>query len=125
MNEKLLLWEVHARHKMPFNLTDFAVTLNDLNDDLKPWLAPTDTRLRPDQRAMEEGRYDDASEEKHRVEEKQRAARRTREEQGIEYKPKWFELQRHPVTGLDFYKPINHYWKKRADKDLAGSGDIF
>jgi len=42
-------------------------------------LAPTDTRLRPDQRLMEEGKWDDANTEKVRMEEKQRAARRQRE----------------------------------------------
>ena len=42
-------------------------------------LAPTDSRLRPDQRLMEEGKWDDANDEKLRLEEKQRAARRQRE----------------------------------------------
>lgn len=42
-------------------------------------LAPTDSRKRPDQRLMEEGKWDDANDEKLRLEEKQRAARRQRE----------------------------------------------
>lgn len=53
-------------------------------------VTPTDTRLRPDQRAMEDGRYDEAGDEKFRVEEKQRAARRKREENNLEYHPQWF-----------------------------------
>lgn len=42
-------------------------------------MAPTDTRLRPDQRLMEEAKWDDANVEKVRLEEKQRANRRKRE----------------------------------------------
>lgn len=42
-------------------------------------LAPTDSRKRPDQRLMEEGKWDEANDEKLRLEEKQRAARRQRE----------------------------------------------
>ena len=42
-------------------------------------MAPTDTRLRPDQRLMEEGSWDEANAEKVRLEEKQRAVRRRRE----------------------------------------------
>ena len=57
------MWQVAPRPKVPFNLTAFAVTLNGLDDKLKPWLPPTDTRLRPDQRDMEEGLYDRAADE--------------------------------------------------------------
>lgn len=42
-------------------------------------VAPTDSRLRPDQRLMEDGRWDEANAEKLRLEEKQRASRRARE----------------------------------------------
>lgn len=42
-------------------------------------VAPTDSRLRPDQRLMENGRWDEANAEKLRLEEKQRAVRRARE----------------------------------------------
>ena len=41
-------------------------------------MCPTDSRLRPDMRLMEEGHIDRASEEKTRLEEKQREARKTR-----------------------------------------------
>ena len=44
-------------------MTAFALTLNGIDDNLKKWLAPTDTRLRPDQRDMEDGLYDRAADE--------------------------------------------------------------
>lgn len=42
-------------------------------------VAPTDSRHRPDQRLMEEGKWDEANAVKLKLEEKQRAARRQRE----------------------------------------------
>ena len=52
-----------------------ALTLNELEEGV----GLTDSRLRPDQRLMEEGRWDEANAEKQRLEEKQRAVRRRRE----------------------------------------------
>lgn len=58
-----------------YNFTELASQLNEPEENL----APTDSRLRPDQRLMEDGKWDEANEEKLRLEEKQRAARRQRE----------------------------------------------
>lgn len=52
-----------------------AAQLNEPEDGV----APTDSRLRPDQRFMELGQWERANAEKVRIEEKQRAARRRRE----------------------------------------------
>lgn len=122
---KFLVWQVTPRPHVPFNLTAFAVTLNGINDNLKEYLAPTDTRLRPDQRAMEDGKYNEAADEKHRVEEKQRAARKTRESKRETYVPNWFIKLTHPVTGDDYWEFNDQYWRKRMNKELANSGDIF
>ncbi|KAI9690344.1 MAG: hypothetical protein M1822_009306 [Bathelium mastoideum] len=125
-----LVWEAHARPAdIPFNLTPFVVTLNALPARLQPWLAPTDTRLRPDQRAMEEGAYDRAATEKHRVEEKQRAARRTREAAGEEFVPRWFRREVCAETGETYWRFNGEYWKVREavteQGRWAGCEDIF
>jgi len=39
-------------------MTKFAIYLNEVTPGLKGKLAPTDSRLRPDQHALEEGVYD-------------------------------------------------------------------
>ena len=52
-----------------------AAQLNEMEDNV----APSDSRRRPDQRLMEEGKWDEANEEKLRLEEKQRATRKQRE----------------------------------------------
>ncbi|TVY23211.1 Oxysterol-binding-like protein [Lachnellula hyalina] len=125
-SQVFLVWEANARPTgIPFNLTPFVVTLNDCNDKLRPWLPPTDTRLRPDQRAMEDGQYDFAATEKNRVEEKQRARRRQREEKGEEFRPLWFVKDRCPVTGEIFWRFNEKYWKARAEKDWHGVEEIF
>lgn len=58
-----------------YNFTLLAAQLNEPEDGV----APTDSRLRPDQRLMEDGLWDQANKEKLRLEEKQRATRRQRE----------------------------------------------
>lgn len=55
--------------------SSLALTLNEEEEGVC-W---TDSRLRPDQRLMEAGRWDEANVEKQRLEEKQRATRRRRE----------------------------------------------
>ncbi|KAF9327581.1 hypothetical protein BGZ91_001406 [Linnemannia elongata] len=88
----LLLWKRDPvpSTPTPFNLTPFAMTLNDCPDELKKHLCPTDSRLRPDQRAMENGDFDVANTEKQRLEEKQRAKRRLLPP-GKEHQPRWFK----------------------------------
>ncbi|KAK5116469.1 hypothetical protein LTR62_008018 [Meristemomyces frigidus] len=115
-DQAFLIWEAHARPTgIPFNLTPFAVTLNAIPDRLRPLVAPTDTRLRPDQRAMEEGEYEFAAVEKNRVEEGQRARRKQREAQGEEFVPRWFRKSRHPITGEEYWDFGHDYWKVRDE----------
>ncbi|KAF8708426.1 Pleckstrin homology domain, partial [Rhizoctonia solani] len=91
-----------------YGFTGFTITLNELTPDLVGVVPPTDSRLRPDQRAMEEGRIDDADRLKIQLEEGQRARRRAREEAGEEWKPQWFE------QGTDGeWKYKGGYWETR------------
>lgn len=122
---KFLVWKANPRPSAPFNLTPFAITLNAPQPSLVPWLAPTDTRLRPDQRDMEEGNYDTAADEKHRLEEKQRAVRKERELKNETYIPKWFVKDIHPVTKSDYWRFKGDYWSLRKEHKLKNCGDIF
>ncbi|KAJ5096274.1 hypothetical protein NUU61_005630 [Penicillium alfredii] len=121
-----LVWQANPRPTgVPFNLTPFGITLNALSEGLKEWLPPTDTRLRPDQRAMEDGEYDLAADEKHRVEEKQRAKRREREANGDVYAPQWFTRAKCPITGEDYWAHNGKYWTSREAQDWSLAEDIF
>lgn len=122
---RFLLWKVNARPDAPFHLTPFAITLNAPQPHLVKWVAPTDTRLRPDQRAMEDGEYDKAAEDKNRLEEKQRAVRRKREETNETYNPKWFTKEKHPVTKKSYWKFTGDYWVDRVTHNWERSDDIF
>ena len=81
--------------------------------------APTDTRRRPDQRALENGDSDAAAEEKLRLEEKQRTARKQREENEIEYSPRWFTME----NGAWMYN--GEYWKERDEGNFTNIPDIY
>ncbi|RXG69608.1 Oxysterol-binding protein 1 [Armadillidium vulgare] len=73
-----VLWKrnwVNPESEKYYNFTEFACQLNEPEEGV----APTDSRLRPDQRLMEDGCWDEANAEKLRLEEKQRATRRHRE----------------------------------------------
>jgi hypothetical protein len=73
MMEAVLLWERdQSVPKTRFNLTPFAISLNELTPGLLDKLPPTDSRLRPDQRHLENGEYELANSEKFRLEQLQR-----------------------------------------------------
>lgn len=52
------------------------MSLNELESDMKGQLCPTDSRLRPDVRLLEQGDIDAAATEKTRLEDKQRTCRK-------------------------------------------------
>ncbi|KAF8541240.1 Oxysterol-binding protein-domain-containing protein [Trichophaea hybrida] len=108
-----LVWENNPRPAAPFSLTPFAITLNAIPDTLKPYLCPTDTRLRPDQRAMEDGEYDFAATEKNRLEEKQRAKRRENEENGTHHEPRWFKKVVCEISSEEYWEFTGEYWDMR------------
>lgn len=62
-----------------YYFSELALTLNAW----EAGTAPTDSRLRPDQRLMENGRWDEANAEKQRLEEKQRLSRKKREAEAM------------------------------------------
>ena len=86
--KELLIWEASKlppKSEMMYHFTQFGLNLNYLPDDLKPILPRSDSRMRPDQRALENGDLELATLEKQRLEEFQRESRKKRQEAGIEY----------------------------------------
>lgn len=127
--EYILLWRNSEKPPAPFNLTPFAITLNDCAEDtLKPYLCPTDCRLRPDQRAFELGKYERANELKQNQEEFQRRMRKAREEgRAPPHRPRWFSAQTEPDTGERVWAPARvenklEYWieRERVYKEKVG-----
>lgn len=120
VSEAHLLWRRSKPPKFPtrYNLTRFAITLNELTPGLKEKLPPTDSRLRPDQRCLENGEYEMANAEKLRLEQRQRQARKM-QERG--WKPRWFTKDK----GSDTYRYMGGYWEARDQRNWDSCPDIF
>jgi len=119
-SEAHLLWKRSKPPKFPtrYNLTRFAITLNELTPGLKEKLPPTDSRLRPDQRCLENGEYERANAEKLRLEQRQRQARKMQESG---WKPRWFAKDK----ATDTYRYTGGYWESREKGSWDGCPDIF
>ena len=91
---------------------------------MKPILPPTDTRRRPDQTALETGDLKFATDEKNRLEEKQRAVRKYKESMGLEHRPIYFEREDKP-DGEIIYQYKGGYWEDREKGDWSHLMEIF
>ncbi|TRY68057.1 hypothetical protein DNTS_003639 [Danionella cerebrum] len=129
-----LLWKKYPLPENAENMYYFsslALTLNELEEAV----APTDSRLRPDQRLMEAGMWDEANAEKQRLEERQRLERRKREahantaiQEGKEtesYEPVWFEKRTDLETGDSSYMYKGGYWEAKDRQDWSQCPSIF
>ncbi|RLM98426.1 oxysterol-binding protein-related protein 1D isoform X2 [Panicum miliaceum] len=118
MSEAVLLWERDkSLNQTRYNLSPFAISLNELTPHLMKKLPPTDSRLRPDQRHLENGEYEMANAEKLRLEQLQRQARRLQEKG---WKPRWFKKD-----DEDSYRYVGGYWEAREKGNWEGISDIF
>ncbi|XP_005396336.1 PREDICTED: oxysterol-binding protein 2 isoform X1 [Chinchilla lanigera] len=134
-----LLWRKYPLPENAENMyyfSELALTLNEPESGV----APTDSRLRPDQRLMEEGRWDQANTEKQRLEEKQRLSRRRRleictpgrscgmeeaEKESDGYVPLWFEKRLDPHTRETAYVYKGGYWEAKEKQDWQSCPNIF
>lgn len=115
-----LLWRKNEPPANPtrYNLTSFAITLNELTPRLHEKLPATDSRLRPDQRYLENGEYEKANEEKLRLEKRQRMSTKLQEDG---WKPRWFRRDGEQGT----YRYVGGYWECREQNQWEGCPDIF
>lgn len=104
---------------------EFALQLNYLNEELAVRACPTDSRFRPDQRALEHGNLSVATSEKHRLEEKQRAKRKELEKRGGHHVPRWFKETMDSATGQPNYEYKGGYWEMRKTGKWSDIDDIF
>ncbi|XP_049902848.1 oxysterol-binding protein-related protein 3 isoform X3 [Epinephelus moara] len=107
------IWRANAMpldHEQYFGFTKFAIELNELDPSMKLLLPPTDTRLRVDQRLLEEGNFEAAEEQKQRIEQLQRERRRVLEENNLTHQPKFFRKSKD-----DTWVSNNTYWELRKD----------
>ncbi|XP_015677447.1 oxysterol-binding protein-related protein 1 [Protobothrops mucrosquamatus] len=120
----VLLWKIAPRPSnstQMYNFTTFAMMLNELDQEMESIIPKTDCRLRPDIRAMENGEIDVASEEKKRLEEKQRTARKNRSKSEEDWKTRWFHQGPNPHTGGHDWIYSGNYW----DRNYFNLPDIY
>uniref|UniRef100_A0A8C9SQD8 Oxysterol-binding protein n=1 Tax=Scleropages formosus TaxID=113540 RepID=A0A8C9SQD8_SCLFO len=111
-----LLWRISPRPEnsaQMYAFSTFAMQLNELDRGMEGVIPATDCRLRPDMRAFENGDIDFASEEKQRLEEKQRAARKNRSKSGEDWKTRWFHQGNNPHNGAQDWLSSGGYWDRK------------
>ncbi|CAJ1052551.1 oxysterol-binding protein 1-like isoform X4 [Xyrichtys novacula] len=132
--------EIWTKNPLPegaenmYFFSSLALTLNESEEGV----APTDSRRRPDQRLMEDGRWDEANAEKQRLEEKQRSTRREREREAVKaasspeegvhqdnHQALWFERIDDPISGEPLHVYKGGYWEAKDGGDWNMCPDIF
>lgn len=126
-----VLWHVDPRPEESsqyYNFSNFTMGLNEFDKEGEHKnLCASDSRHRPDIRALENGDWDLAGKEKERLENKQRDYRKPYKNCKKEsdwWNPRWFMPSRNEFTKeSDDWKFIGDYWNKSKTSD--GQVDIF
>uniref|UniRef100_A0A8C9VME6 Oxysterol-binding protein n=1 Tax=Scleropages formosus TaxID=113540 RepID=A0A8C9VME6_SCLFO len=111
------VWRANAMppdHEQYYGFTKLAIELNEVDPAMKALLPPTDTRLRPDQRLLEEGNVEAAEVQKQRIEQLQRDRRRVLEENNMMHQPRFFKKLKD-----DTWVSNNTYWDLRKDSGFS------
>ena len=124
--EKTIIWRIiPSKGKEDFYYQPYTFDLNNLTEEMKKALPPTDSRFRPDQRLMEYQEIDKAGDEKHRLEEEQRARAKQYKKDGFIPKPLYFDETYDDLTGELIYKYKGNYWDMRNNHQFENLPKIF
>jgi len=112
-----------------YNFSSFAMALNQrLPIEQQESLICTDSRLRPDIRALEEGELEMAAAEKERLENKQRDHRKPygKKSESEWWTPRWFAPVKNEYSKQEDWKFVGNYWDSSGDHQNDKSiPDIF
>nr|XP_046233211.1 oxysterol-binding protein-related protein 7 [Scatophagus argus] len=120
------VWKPNPQPKdylLYYGFSTFAMELNELTPDLKPLLPPTDSRLRPDQRMLEEGKVEEADKKKDDIEQFQRERRKELSKRGEEHVPRFFKKAK-DSCGRDVWLTNSTYWKLRENPGFANLENV-
>ncbi|XP_026144113.1 oxysterol-binding protein-related protein 3-like isoform X3 [Carassius auratus] len=106
-----------------YGFSQYARELNELTPDIKDKLPPTDTRFRPDQRLLEEGKVEEADKRKDEIEEKQRERRKAMTKRGEDHVPRFF-LKTLDHAGREAWVTNGTYWKIRENPGFASTENL-
>ncbi|EHN02090.1 Osh3p [Saccharomyces cerevisiae x Saccharomyces kudriavzevii VIN7] len=110
------IWEVSdlvSNPKKKYGFTKFTANLNEITEIEEGNLPPTDSRLRPDIRAYEQGNVDKAEEWKLKLEQLQRERRN----KGKDTEPRYFEKV--SKTEWKYITGPKSYWERRRNHDWS------
>lgn len=117
----MLRYDFRAYLESMYNFTQLAVELNEP----EPGVAPTDSRLRPDQRLMENAKFEEANLVKTKIDAKHRA-RLALIDQGLEnYRANWFKRVKDKYTDEEIHIYNNEYWEAKKVQNWKRCPDIF
>uniref|UniRef100_A0A4W5PPG9 Oxysterol-binding protein n=1 Tax=Hucho hucho TaxID=62062 RepID=A0A4W5PPG9_9TELE len=120
------IWKPNSQPKdyyLYYGFSSFTLELNELTPGLKSLLPPTDSRLRPDQRMLEDGRVDDCDKFKEEVEDMQRERRKQLAKKGQEHTPRFFKKAM-DSSGRDVWLTNGTYWKVRENPGFANTNNL-
>jgi hypothetical protein len=120
-NQEIQAWELFPfpeKYEFNYFFSEYALQLN-VTPDLVGRVAATDSRWRPDQRLLENGEIKLATQEKLRLEEKQRAVRREKEKKQEQHEARWFRMENNE------WKYQGEYWKARDSGHFDQVPDIY
>ncbi|XP_020509752.2 oxysterol-binding protein-related protein 7 isoform X1 [Labrus bergylta] len=120
------IWKPNVPPKDQFQFygfSQYAREANELTPQLEAILPPTDTRFRPDQRLLEEGKVVEADKKKDEVEEKQRERRKEMEKKGQEHNPRFFR-KAVDEAGREVWLTNGTYWKLRKEPGFANMENL-
>ena len=124
--ERINIWKIiPSKGKEDFYFQPYTFDLNNLTEEMKNVLPPTDSRFRPDQRLMEYQDIDKAGDEKHRLEQEQRARAKKYKEEGFIPRPLYFDETYDDLTGELIYKYKGNYWEMRNKHQFSDLPKIF
>ena len=109
-----------------YGMSHFSLQLNYFPSWLHNVVAPTDTRRRPDQRSLENGDMVTASQQKERLEQKQRKLRKEKEAANIVHVPAYFEEYENPLDNQTYFVYNHKYFEQdRMKQDWSRLPDLF
>lgn len=120
------LWKPHEQPEdfmQYYGFSRYARELNELTPQLQKVLPPTDTRFRPDQRLLEEGKVTEADKKKDEVEQKQRERRKELAKRKEEHVPRFF-YKSVDDSGREVWLYNGTYWNTRANPGFAATENL-
>jgi len=111
----IVLWK--KPNKAPPNQWGWSPFVKKMNSLIENHtILPSDSRFREDRLALERNDLELASKEKHRLEEKQRAEKKLRDQNGEIWVPSYFQKALDEKLNMEIWRYCGHYWEDKGKK---------